>query len=189
MSRVLNRGDGALLIELARNAINSVFDNSDFMISEELRLKFSSNYGVFVTLHKHGKLRGCIGYPVSSMPLYEALVSAAKSAAFQDPRFVPLSKDEFAKVDIEVSVLTEPSRIEAQDPEDIIKNVKVGRDGLIIRNDGFSGLLLPQVASEYGWAAEEFLRHTCNKAGLHEEAWYEPESRLYTFQAQVFNED
>ncbi len=186
---MLTKEDGKALIDLARLAIQSVFEGTKLEVPKFYISKFSQSQGVFVTIHKHGKLRGCIGYPTGVMPLYEAIVSAAKSAAFQDSRFPPLSLDEFKKIDLEVSVLSPPERITKQSPQEILKNVHVGKHGLIIKNDQFSGLLLPHVASEYGWTSEEFLRNTCSKAGLHENAWFEPDSRLYTFQARVFQEE
>lgn len=150
---MVSKEEGKALLGIARRAIEASLTQEEFLLSPEEKERFSDPSGVFVTLHKHGKLRGCIGYPTAMMPLHDAIVSAAKSAAFQDPRFQPVTHEELPRIDVEVSVLSQPERILAQTPEEIIKQVKVGKHGLIIKNDGFSGLLLPQVAKEYGWAA------------------------------------
>jgi hypothetical protein len=186
---MLTKENGKILLDLARRSVESTFKEGVFSVPEHVISQFSEPQGVFVTIHKHGKLRGCIGYPTGIMPLHEGIVSAAKSAAFQDPRFPPLSFDELHKVDFEVSVLTAPERVLGKTFEEIVKTVRVGKHGLIIKNEQFSGLLLPHVASQYGWTTTEFLQNTCNKAGLHEDAWLEPNSRLYTFQAHVFQEE
>lgn len=188
MSRVLSKADGLLLVKLARSAIFAVFDKTELDISDDVKERFSIPRGVFVTLHKLGKLRGCLGYALPKKPLYESIISAARSAAFQDARFIPLTKEEFEKVDIEISLLTEPVMLKNDSPSSILKNITVGKDGLIIRNEGFSGLLLPQVASRGGWSSEDFLKFGCNKLGLHELAWLDPDSRLYKFRAQTFDE-
>ena len=189
MSRVLSREDGLLLVSLAKDAIASVFSKDIVEISTDMQEKFSHKRGVVVTIHKRGKLRGCIGYPKSDLPLYKVVMNAAKTAAFQDPRFVPISKEELLQVELEVSVLTEPKRVEEVDSRAIIKKFKAGKDGVIIQNEGFSGIMLPHVATAYGWSSEEFLGYACTKAGLHDSAWREPESRLYKFNAQIFHEN
>jgi AmmeMemoRadiSam system protein A len=188
MSRVLSKADGLLLVKLARQAIVSVFEKQDVEISDEDKAKFKDPRGVFVTLHKHGKLRGCLGYALSKKPLYESVISAARSAAFQDARFIPLTKEEFDKVDVEISLLSEPIMLNNDSPSSLLKEISVGKDGLIIRNENFSGLLLPQVATQGSWSSEDFLKFGCNKLGLHELAWLDPDSRLYKFRAQTFDE-
>ncbi|MFW6230516.1 MAG: AmmeMemoRadiSam system protein A [Nanoarchaeota archaeon] len=188
MSRVLSKADGLLLIGLAREAINAVFEKRDPTIPEKALKRLDDPRGVFVSLHKRGKLRGCIGFPRGSNPLYRSLMTAAKSAAFQDSRFLPLSKEEFEDVDIEVSLLTEPTIIQKEDPGAVLKSFTVGKDGLIIKNEAFAGLLLPHIVPKEGWSSEDFLRFACNKLGLNELAWLDPGSRLYKFRAQVFAE-
>jgi len=154
---------------------------------------FDEQRGVFVTLNsfKKGKesaLRGCIGYPEPVMRLKDALVSAAVSAATRDPRFSPVSKLEMERVTVEVSVLTQPEPMPSS-PRELIAAVKVGRDGLIVEKGRRSGLLLPQVPVEYGWTSEEFLSHTCQKAGLPSDEWKTGECNFSSFQAQVFTEE
>ena len=189
MSRVLSKADGAILLELARKSIYSVFDGSDVFVEEPLKEKFSINCGVFVTLRKLGKLRGCIGYARSAKPLYETLINAAKSAAFQDTRFMPLTKDEFDRIELEVSLLTEPTKIEDDCPTKILSSIKVGRDGILIKSSAFSGIFLPnQASSEPSWSSEDFLKFACSKFGLREMAWQDPDSRLYKFRAQIFTD-
>lgn len=138
--------------------------------------------GVFVTLHRKGALRGCIGYIEGLKPLARAVGEMALAAAFGDPRFPPVTAAELPELDVEISVLT-PLR-QATDPSEIT----IGEHGLYIVNGPRSGLLLPQVATENGWDREAFLRHTCLKAGLPETAWKDPESRIYLFEAQIFSE-
>ncbi|MFP4111595.1 MAG: AmmeMemoRadiSam system protein A [Candidatus Woesearchaeota archaeon] len=186
---MLTSNQGNRLIELARKSIESAFEGEHLKTSDEIRQEFSEKQGVFVTLHKNKNLRGCIGYPMPTLPLYEAIISAARSSAFQDPRFPPLSKSELNYIDIEISVLSVPELIEIQKPSEYFEKINIGEDGLIIKDKEHSGLLLPQVATEYGWSPEEFLMHTCNKAGLNSDAWKEPSIKLYKFQAQVFNEE
>ena len=111
-------------------------------------------------------------------PLFKTISEMALQAAFNDPRFEPLTQDEFNNIKIEISVLTKPERVEN------INEIKVGRDGLIIKKGFYSGLLLPQVASEFNWNRQEFLEHTCIKAGLPKNAW--EYSEIYKFSAEVF---
>ncbi len=149
---------------------------SDIPESETLKEK----RGGFVTLKKNGNLRGCIGYIEACKPLYQTIREMAQAAAFADPRFPEVAKKEWPELEIEISVLT-PLR-EIDDPEII----EVGRHGLLIRLDGYSGLLLPQVPVEYGWTREEFLAHTCQKAGLAPDCWRRSGCRLFIFSAEVF---
>jgi AmmeMemoRadiSam system protein A len=136
--------------------------------------------GAFVSLHRKGELRGCIGYIHAVKPLYETIREMAIAAAFQDPRFPPLSSDELADLDIEISVLTPMRQISD------VTEIEVGKHGLMIIQGNYSGLLLPQVASDYGWSREEFLSHTCRKAGLPQTAWKEKNSKIFVFSADVF---
>lgn len=142
--------------------------------------------GVFVTVKKRGYLRGCIGYVKPIKPLWEAVVDMAQAAAFEDPRFPPVRPEELEELEVEISVLT-PLREVKGDPEEILKQVKVGVHGLMVeRPPYYSGLLLPQVAVEYGWDEETFLKETCLKAGLPPDAWRDPFCKIYVFEAEVF---
>ena len=143
---------------------------------------FTEKFGAFVTLHIKGNLRGCIGYIQGYLPLKETIAEMAESAAFRDPRFAPLTVQEFPLIDIEISVLSPIKPLER------IEDIIIGRDGLIVSRGRQSGLLLPQVATEYGWNVEEFLSHTCTKAGFPSNAWKSGEVTLQTFSAYVFGE-
>jgi len=136
--------------------------------------------GAFVTLKRNGQLRGCIGNIVGQGPLYMTVWSMAQAAAFQDPRFSPLTRGEMAGLEIEISILgpIEP----CPDPE----LVEVGRHGLIMRQGGRQGLLLPQVPVEWGWDRLQFLAQTCRKAGLPSNAWRDPATQIYWFEAVFF---
>ena len=176
------------LISLARKSIaERLGESEDSDVSPD---EFPTKQGVFVTLHKDGQLRGCIGYPEALYPLGEAVVKAAKNAAFEDPRFNPVQAKELDHIRIEVSVLTVPEELKVSDPKEYPKKITIGKDGLIIRAaNGASGLLLPQVAIEQRWGPEEFLEHTCLKAGLSQDAWLDPNNKIYTFQCEIYAED
>jgi AmmeMemoRadiSam system protein A len=139
--------------------------------------------GAFVTLTRKGSLRGCIGYIVPVKPLAVTIQEMAGAAAFRDPRFNPVKKEEVNDLEIEISVLTPLQEIKD------INEVEVGKHGLIIEKGTSSGLLLPQVATDYGWDRETFLTHTCKKAGLHENAWKDPDTKIKIFSAEIFHEN
>lgn len=142
---------------------------------------FGEKYGIFVTLTMNEDLRGCIGYVEGVKPLREAVKDMAIQAAFHDPRFYPLSKEEYPSLDVEISILY---------PVEAVKNfseIQVGRDGLIMERGYSKGLLLPQVATEYGWSREEFMNQTCRKAGMESFCW-ENGAKVSKFEAEVFNE-
>ena len=183
---MLTATQGKALVKLARKAIESVFSKKKLDYAKEKK-EFSKKLGVFVTIHKNKELRGCVGFPYPVKPLAEAVVEVAKSAAFSDGRFPPLVESELKKIDMEISVLTEPELIQAEHHE-LPEKIKIGTDGLIVQFAGFSGLLLPQVAKEQKWNAVDFLRGVCVKAGLPAETWLNPACKMFKFQAQIFNE-
>jgi uncharacterized protein (TIGR00296 family) len=150
---------------------------------------FTEKQGAFVTIHTYPDhdLRGCIGIPLPVMPLYEAISEGASSAT-NDPRFLPLSDYELDKIIIEVTVLSPPEVIQVNKPEDYLKEITIGRDGLIVEQGFNKGLLLPQVPVEQGWNIEEFLNNTCLKAGLMPDAWFDKQTRVSRFSGQVFTE-
>lgn len=169
------------LLEIARNSIEGQLKEGkipDFSITEPELLE---KRAAFVTLTKGGRLRGCIGYTEPIYALHQAVASCAVSAAFSDPRFSPLRRDELAEIQIEISVLTPLQRI--QD----ISEIEVGVHGLFITRGFYRGLLLPQVATEYGWDRETFLEQTCHKAGLPPDAWKKG-AEIYIFSAEIFHE-
>ncbi len=138
--------------------------------------------GAFVTLTKKGNLRGCIGYIVPMLPLYKAVADMTVAASTRDMRFPPVTKEELKDIHIEVSVLSPLKLINN------ISEIEVGKHGLYINRGDYTGLLLPQVATQYLWNREEFLRQTCLKAGLPPNAWKEKGTQIYTFSAQIFSE-
>lgn len=186
---MLTLSQGTLLIKLARDSISSVLRRKKLRVSGEIKKNFSEPRGVFVTLNKYKQLRGCIGFPEPIFPLYEAVIKAAKAAAFSDPRFPPLEREELNEITVEVSILTVPRAIEVRNPEEYLEKIEIGKDGLLVRGTFSSGLLLPQVAIEYGWDPETFLSQTCVKAGLTPDSWKDFNvCRVYKFQCQVFSE-
>ena len=174
---------------LARGAISAYFKGKEVQVSNELKDEFGEDSGVFVSLYINNELIGCIGIPKPTMPLYKAIIQAAKGAAFEDPRFPPLRKEQMDRLRIEISVLTEPEAIEVDDPNEYPRKVEIGKDGLMIQDEFGSGLLLPQVAVEWKWDAKEFLDQTCRKAGLSPDCWCNLKRNVYKFQAQVFAEE
>jgi len=181
--------DGEFLVRTVRKTIDSYLSSGKHP-KVEADEKFRKKLGVFVTLETHPKkeLRGCIGYPYPTEPLIDALVKSAVSAAVFDPRFPPVSKEELDSLIIEVTVLSEPKLIEG-DKKELPEKVKIGKHGLIIEYGPFSGLLLPQVAVEYGWSPEDFLAQCCWKAGLSPDMWLDKNSLVYRFEGQIFAED
>jgi hypothetical protein len=138
--------------------------------------------GLFVTLHRGGELRGCIGTLAPTGDLTRVIAEYALRAALEDPRFPPLRPEELAECSMEISVLSAPEPLEK--PEDL----EVGRDGLILELRGRRGLLLPQVATEWGFDRERFLAEVSRKAGLPPDAWLDPQARVWVFRAEVFSE-
>ena len=185
---MISLADGKRLLNLAKDAVKSHFTGQDVVVEPELRDKYSEKQGVFVTLHKDNQLRGCIGFPEPVMPLTDAIIHAAKSAAFSDPRFGTLQKEELKEIVFEISILTVPKKIEVSKPEEYLENIKIGRDGLIIKASSGSGLLLPQVFTEYKCTPEQALEMTCQKAGLPADAWKDLTNDILSFSAQIFAE-
>ncbi len=187
---VVSDAEGSLAVGVARGAIvRAVGGPGSPAEAPSLPPVFSEPRGAFVTLREaRGEaLRGCIGYPMPVLPLRTALVRAAVSAALDDPRFPPVDASELPGLTVEVSLLTVPETIRAR-AEELARSVRVGRDGLIVDGAGSSGLLLPQVATDEGWSATEFLAATCEKAGLPAGAWRTPAVTVRRFEAEVFSE-
>lgn len=170
------------LVALARGSIESWISERALPEYEPENESLRAWGAAFVTVKKHGRLRGCIGHIAARMPLYKSVQEMAVAAAFQDPRFPPVKSDELADLTIEISVMS-PLRTICE-PSDI----EVGRDGLVIRKAGRSGLLLPQVAVEHAWGRDEFLVQTCVKADLPTDAWRK-NAEIYAFSADVFGEE
>jgi AmmeMemoRadiSam system protein A len=171
------------LLGLARRALEAHFAGEPApRLASDKSETFGQPRALFVTLRKTGALRGCIGTLSPDGDLSRAVPRFALAAALDDPRFPPLVLEELAHCEIEISVLTPPEPVE--DPQEI----ETGRDGLIIEAMGTSGLLLPQVATEWGFDRETFLAEVSKKAGLPPDGWRHPGARLWRFQAEVFSE-
>ena len=172
--------DRQYLRYLAREAIMAGAKKIPFRPPEPDSKILKEKRGAFVTLKMGGMLRGCIGMVRAAKPLFEVVAEMAQSAAFEDPRFTPLDEEELENIEIEISVLSPLIRVE--NPEEI----KVGRDGLMIRLDFHSGLLLPQVAKEHDWNRTTFLEQTCLKAGLPKNSYKDKAAEIYRFTADIF---
>jgi uncharacterized protein len=183
---MLNKKQGERLLKLARDSIESYFSGKKINLESYIK-EFKEKQGIFVTLHKNKELRGCIGFPYPFLPLSDAVFQAARAAAFDDPRFEPLGKEELKEIMIEISVLSVPEEIKCK-KERIPDEIKIGEDGLIIQFRASSGLLLPQVATEYNWNSLEFLEACCEKASLKKGDWKEKDCSVFKFQAQIFCE-
>ena len=188
-SKEFSDTDGEKLVKMARKAVTEFLRNNSKIDVVEFDSKFDFSSGVFVTLNKQDSLRGCIGYPLPIKKLSDGLIDAAISAATQDTRFSPVSIDELDKITFEVTVLTPPVEIKVEQPSEYLKQIQVGKDGLIVENSYSSGLLLPQVPTEYGWNIEEFLEYTCQKAGLEKDAWKDKDTKISKFQGVIFKEE
>lgn len=183
---------GRQIVRIAREVLE------EFVINRKVKERsFNEQFlnekrGVFVTLNKidnkEKSLRGCIGFPYPVKELGSALVEATVAAASQDPRFEPVSSEELDRIIVEVSVLTLPERIEANNARDLPNKIKIGRDGLIVATNYTSGLLLPQVAVELNLDPVEFLSEACMKAGLLPDAWLTNGVSIFRFQAEIFAE-
>ncbi|MHB8351692.1 MAG: TIGR00296 family protein [Thermoplasmata archaeon] len=182
---------GAAAVRLARFTVEESSGGPVGPAPEEpLSAAFRVPRGVFVTLRTHPgeRLRGCIGFPLPVFPLGRAIRLAAAAAAREDPRFPPVSARELNRLTVEVSVLTVPEPLAGRTGAARREALCVGTDGLIVEAGGRTGLLLPQVATEQGWDARQFLAGACEKAGLPPEAWESPATRLLTFRARIFRE-
>ena len=169
-----------LLLGIAHRSIAAALDGRPFEIPSPSQ-HLAEFRGAFTTLHVNGRLRGCIGYVFSTHPLYRTVAETARSAAFDDPRFQPVTPEEAPELKIEISVLSPLQRIA---PEDVM----VGKHGLVAIQGSRRGLLLPQVPAEWGWDRETFLSQTCMKAGLAPDAWRQG-AELQAFTAEVFGEE
>jgi AmmeMemoRadiSam system protein A len=180
MSDAYSEASQKILLSTAREAIAARLESRQarwVAVSSDL----NEPRGAFVTLHKHGALRGCIGRMKAEVPLFEVVREMAVSAAFEDPRFPPLRLDELKEIDLEISVL---SPFMPCKPEDVVP----GKHGVYIVRAFRSGVFLPQVAPEQGWEREELLENLCSKAGLESGAYRSAGAQLYLFTAFVFGE-
>jgi AmmeMemoRadiSam system protein A len=176
----LSERDKNQLHEIARQSIAGGLEKKCPIPPKDVSGVLQEPRGAFVTLHLRGCLRGCIGLIEAVKPLAETIQEMAFSAAFGDPRFPPLTAQEFKDIDLEISVLSPLRQIKHAD------EIEVGKHGLYIRKGACRGLLLPQVATEYKWDRDTFLQQTCCKACLPPMAWKDPETEIYVFSADIF---
>ncbi len=182
MSFSINEQEKIFLLELARKSIRNFLEDKQPGVIEYFSETLKTHSGAFVTLHINHDLRGCIGYVKAFKPLQDAISDLAVSAAFNDPRFPTLIEKEFDDIDIEISVLTPLAKVNDT------SEIKIGRDGLLIKKGFYEGLLLPQVATDYNWDRDTFLEQTCHKAHLPAEAWKDSETEIFSFSAIIFSE-
>ena len=181
MEQRLSPEERQWLLRVARDAIVSSVTDGSLPPPETSTGKLLEQRGCFVTIKKPGELRGCIGNFISDKPLCELVQEMAVSAATRDPRFYPMKKTDLIDFELEISVLSSLQKIET------VEDIRVGEHGLYLEKNFSRGVLLPQVAVEYGWDRETFLRQACVKAGLRPEDWQEG-TDIYIFSAEVFGE-
>jgi len=180
---MLSKENRKRLLEIARLAIEDYLKTEKKLPVKEEAPELNKKQGAFVTLHKQGELRGCIGNLIGTQPLYLTVRDMAIQAAVADPRFLPLELAELKDIEIEISVLSELEKIDNPDL------IELGKHGVLIRKGLRSGVFLPQVATETGWSKEEFLNNLCaHKAGLSPDCWRDGSAEIYIFSAEVFNE-
>jgi len=186
---MLTINDGEKAVKLAREIVERYTRKEELPKLENYSGVFDEKRGVFVTINTYPthNLRGCIGIPEPIMPLKNAIKEAALSAT-HDPRFPPLKENELENIVVEITILTKPQLVKVNKPQEYLEKIKIGRDGLIAEQGFYRGLLLPQVPVEQGWDVEEFLSHTCWKAGLPFDAWFDENTKIYKFEGQIFTE-
>lgn len=180
---MLTEEERRFLKRAARDAIECELQGSELPQYEAMPSTLTEPRGAFVTLQKNGRLRGCIGYIEAVKPLIETVQEVAVKAALEDPRFPPVTADELNQVHVEISVLSPLEKVSD------INTIEIGKHGLLLELAGRRGLLLPQVATEYGWDRVTFLENTAQKAGLPPDAWKHPAVQIYKFSAEIFGED
>jgi len=185
---MLTKEEGEKAVKFAREVVDR-YVKGEKIEDRDLGKKFREKSGAFVTIltYPDRGLRGCIGIPEPIYDLKTSIIESAKSAT-RDPRFPPLTREELPNIIIEVTILTPPRLIEVRSPKEYLEKIKIGRDGLIVEKGFYRGLLLPQVPVEWKWDVEEFLSQTCIKAGLPPDAWIDEDTKVYSFQGQIFAE-
>jgi AmmeMemoRadiSam system protein A len=179
---MLNDSDKDALLRFARFTLEARLKKTKAPALSAMSEELLSRKGAFVSLHNSKELRGCIGQIYPDRELYRIVQHCVLSAAFEDGRFSPVTLEELRNLEIEISVLSPLQRIQS------IEEIEVGRHGLYMAQGPYQGLLLPQVATEYGWDRIEFLEHTCLKSGLPRSAWQDPKTIINVFEADIFSE-
>lgn len=181
MAELLTKTEQKELLGIARETIVNFVNSGRIPQVETPSPGLNAENGCFVTIKQQKKLRGCIGNFVSVKPLYQLVQEMALAAATRDPRFYPMKAEDLTGFELEISVLSPLRKIDSAD------EIQVGQHGIYLVKDSYQGVLLPQVATEYGWDRDTFLNHTCLKAGLPENSW-KKDCDIYIFSAQVFGE-
>lgn len=184
---MLTIDEGRRAVSLAREALTAYVERKERIKPNDLPTTFGEKAGVFVTLHEDGELRGCIGYPEPVMELGRAIVDSAINAGTKDPRFPRVRPEELSGIEIEVTILSPPRPYDVRN-RDLPGAVKIGKHGLIVKRGMWSGLLLPQVATEWEFDPVDFLCQTCLKAGLPPDSWIDEETEVLYFEGKVFAE-
>lgn len=179
---MLEDSDKSALLQLARKTLESRLAHTPMPSLDALTAALRVPQGAFVSLHREGELRGCIGQIYPDRELYKIVQHCAVSAALEDTRFPSVVEEELADLDIEISVLSPLRQIQS------VEEIEVGRHGLYMVQGHYRGLLLPQVATEYGWTRNQFLEHTCLKSGLPKSAWRDSDTAIYIFEAEIFSD-
>lgn len=188
--------EGKFLVKLARKSLENYLETGKKIdVPGEYPEKLKDLSGVFVTLRRHGvphdsSLRGCIGVIEAREPLINGVINMALSSGLEDPRFPDVKKPELDNITFEVTAMTPPKLLDVENPEEYPEHIKIGRDGLIMERGFKRGLLLPQVPVEQDpvWGPVEFLDYTCRKAWLSQGCWKSKETKVYTFQGEIFEE-
>jgi len=179
---MLEDSDKRALLKLARITLETYLTDETTPDYHTSRGALLERKGAFVSLHHGEELRGCIGQLFPDRELYKIVQHCVLSAALEDTRFLPVTQEELGDLSIEISVLTPFHQVKE------VEEIEVGRHGLYIVQGRFRGLLLPQVATQYGWDRTAFLEQTCRKSGLGESAWRDPHTIIHTFEAEVFSD-
>lgn len=180
---MLTKSESAILLQIAREAIQHQVNNESYSPSPREEKALNERSGCFVTIRIQGRLRGCIGNFQSQQPLYREVAQMAAASAAHDPRFSPLRETEMENIKLEITVLSPLEKIE--DPE----LIEIGSHGIYIEKGFHRGVLLPQVATEYGWDRLTFLQQTCVKAGLPTNAWQDADADIYRFSGLIIEEE
>jgi AmmeMemoRadiSam system protein A len=174
------------LIYIAKRSLESIYSSQSLVLERSLREKYSERSGVFTTIKLNGQLRGCIGFVEPIYPLWEAVWKSARYAATEDPRFLPMTADEIAHAEIELTILGKLLPLPKDDRSEL-SNIIIGKHGLVVRRGHMSGLLLPQVAVELGLTKSEFLRETAIKAGINPRLLDDDQTEIYFFDGIVID--
>jgi len=187
----VNKQTQDYLLKLAKTALEHYFTTGTKLIISESELpdaELKEERGTFVTLSKHGELCGCIGHNEPILPVYLDVIDNALASAFHDPRFSPLDQKELSEINIEISVLTPPQKLDYNSSTDLLNKLKPLQDGVILKKGSYSATYLPQVWEDLK-GKEEFLSSLCTKAGLASDEWRGGKLEVFIYQAEAFGED